>query len=92
MTKASSGSSNGQKIAFSMKFPGLGGMGFRVSWDLPTLLQGHQEISKNSRNTHNVLPILRGPRPAFHPLAQGRSSHWKAKLPGQEESGISLSS
>ena len=46
MTKASSGSSNGQKIAFSMKFPGLGGMGFRVSWDLPTLLQGHQEISR----------------------------------------------
>ena len=35
MTKAPSGSANGQKIAFSMKFPGLGGMGFGVSWDLP---------------------------------------------------------
>lgn len=64
MTKASSGSSNGQKIAFSMKFPGLGGMGFRVSWDLPTLLQGNlfrgiiKKYQENSRNTHNVLPIL----------------------------------
>ncbi len=43
----------------------------------------HREISRKIRYANTI-----GHRPAFHPLAQGRSSHWKAKLPGQEESGM----